>query len=129
MRTRCLVDGALAIAIETIERRAFLVIVREDQRAVEQRIHLHRFVHHLANRTHLTLHDEVAAPEVVGRKPGPFRHHVHVPLEREQALRRAEPPEGAVRRRGCGHRAAADADVGAVVGAGRVERAARQYDR
>ena len=54
---------------------------------------------------------------------------VHVHLDGEQRLRRAEAAERAVRRRVGHRRAAADAHVVAAVGPGRVDDAARQHHR
>ena len=72
--------------------------------------------------------DEVAAAELVGREADGGGDLVHVALEREDALRRAEAAERAVRRRVRRDRAAADADVRAEVRPGGVDRAARQHD-
>ena len=73
--------------------------------------------------------DEIAAAELVGRQPDRGGDLVHVPLEREEALRRAEAAERAVRRHVGRDRASAHAHVGARVRPRRVDRPARQDDR
>ena len=73
--------------------------------------------------------DEVAAAELLRRQAGRRGDAIHLPLEREHRLRRAEPAERAVRRRVGGDRLRADPDVRTEVRAGRVDRAARQHDR
>ena len=93
------------------EPRALLVVVGELERAREDRVHVDLVAHHLPDRARLPGLDEVAAAQLVGREADRRRDAVHVPLEREDALRRAEAAEGAVRRNVGRHRAAADADV------------------
>jgi len=71
----------------------------------------------------LPLADEVAPAEFFGSQAHRSRDTVHVPLQSKNALRRAEPAEGAVRRMIGGHGAAAHADVGTKVRTRRVDRA------
>ena len=73
--------------------------------------------------------DEVAAAELLGRQADGGGDLVHVPLEREDALRRAEAAERAVRRDVGGDGAAAHAHVRARVRPRGVDGAARQHDR
>ena len=61
--------------------------------------------------------------------PSCFRNPLHVHVGRELGLRRAEPAERAVGRRVGHHGPAANTDVVAAVGAGRVNDAAREHDR
>src|SRR5215213_5123971 len=53
---------------------------------------------------------------------------VHVSLEREDALRRTETSECAVRRNVCSNRAAVNSDVGTEVWTSSVNRSARKHD-
>ena len=64
-----------------------------------------------------------------GGEPRRRRDAVHLQLEREDRLRRAEAAEGAVRRGVGRDRLRADPDVRTVVGTGGVNRPARQHDR
>jgi len=73
--------------------------------------------------------DEVAAAQFVRREADDLGDAVEMALEREDALRRSESAEGAVRRHIGGDGAAANAHVGAVVRTGGVNRAARENDR
>jgi pyrrolidone-carboxylate peptidase len=59
--------------------------------------------------------NEVATSKLFRRQTNCMRDFVHVPLEREDALRRAEAPERAVRRNIRRHRAAVNANVRANV--------------
>ncbi len=111
------------------EARDFLAIVRQHQRPIEQQLHLDRLAHDLADGARLVLLDEVAPAQLVGREPDRVGDDVHVALEREEALRRAEPAKRAVRRRGRRHDAAANAHVRTEVRTRGVQRAAREHDR
>ena len=83
--------------------RSLRVVVRQRQRAIEQQVHLDRLAHHLADRARLALRDEVAPAQLVRREPDGAGDDVHVALEREETLRRAESAKRAVRRRGRRH--------------------------
>ena len=100
--------------------RGLRVVVGERERAVEQPWHVDGLAHHLADGIGLTRGDEVAAAKLLGREPRRCGDLVHLQLEREHRLRRAESAERAVRRRVGGNRLRTDPDVRAVVGTGRV---------
>src|SRR5262249_45066249 len=82
----------------TREALAFCVIVRQLERAIEETPHVPRLRDRLADGERLSGDDEVPAAEVFRREPDGRRDLVHVALEREEALRRAEASKGAVRR-------------------------------
>ena len=71
---------------------------------------------------------KIAAAKFFRRQADRGGHLVHLPFQREDALRRAESSKRAVRRIGGGKRAAADADVRARIRTGGVNHAARQHD-
>ena len=84
---------------------------------------------HLIGRGRHPLVQQVAPAEFVGSQADGFRHMVHVPLQREQALRSAEAAEGAVRRSVGGVRFGVDADVGPEIRAAGMDSAARKHSR
>ena len=110
-------------------RSRLRAIVRQRERAIQQRPHVDRFLDGLPDGERVARPDEVAAAEFLRREPHGRRHPVHVALEREQTLGRAEAAERAVRRHVGGDRAAADADVRARVRPPGVNRPAREHDR
>ena len=73
--------------------------------------------------------EEVAAAEFFRREAEGAGDLVHVALEREEGLRRAEAAEGAVGRDVGGHGLGADAEVRPLVGAGGVDGGAGEDDR
>ena len=75
------------------------VVAREFERAIEQVMHHDRFVDHLVGGGRHPLAQQVAPAEFVGRQADRLGHMVHVPLQRKQALRCAEAPEGPMWRR------------------------------
>ena len=98
------------------ERCALGVVVataRARDRAVA--CHVDRLPDRLADGERVARRDEIAAAELVGRQADCGGNRVHVPLEREDALRRAEPAEGAMRRNVGRDRPAANANVRAAV--------------
>ena len=112
------------------EPLALRAVVGQRQRAIEQRRHVDRLADHLADRQRLARTDEIAPAELLGRQADGRGNLVHVPLEREDALRRAEAAKRAVRRqRWSRPRGRARARSDKQYGPGRVDRAARQHDR
>ena len=129
-------EGGEADALPHRQRRvdrgeafALRVVVGDRHRAIEQRGHVDRIADHLADRARLPGADEIAAAQLVRRQTDGGRDAIHVALEREQALRRAEAAKRAVRRRVGRDGAAAEPHVRAEVRPGGVNRAARQHDR
>ena len=106
------------------ESLALRVVVAQLEGAIHQLVHIDFFADHLADGERLALVNEIAAAQFFGRDADGFRDAVHVAFERENALRRAESAEGAVRRHVGGDGAAAHANVGAEVRAGGVDRPA-----
>ena len=102
--------------VDLVEPRALGVIVGDRQRAIEQRAHVDRIAHHLADGARVARANEIAPPQFVRRQTDGGRDAVHVPLEREQTLRRPESTEGPMRRRVGRHGTTAQPHVRAHVG-------------
>src|ERR1035438_3980430 len=78
---------------------------------------VHWFADYLMDCQGLALVDEVAAAQFFGSEANYLSYAIEVAFQGEDALRGAEAPEGAVGGHVGGYGAAADADVGAMVGA------------
>ncbi len=114
--------------VDLVEARPLGVIVGDRQRAIEERRHVDRVAHHLADGARIAGPNEVAPPQRVRRETNRLGNAIHVSLERKQALRRAETAEGPVRRRIGRDGAAAQPHVRAEIGARGVNGAAGQHD-
>src|ERR1043166_7208431 len=101
-----------------------VVVVRKLQRAKQEILQVHVFPNHLTRGRRLAFMEKVSAPELFGRQAQRSGDLIHLPLERENALGRAEAAKGSVRRRGGRDCPAADANVGAGIRPGSVNRAA-----
>ena len=123
-------DAALdgAGRVFAVELLAFGVVVGLFEGAGEQMLHVDRVFEELAGCGAVAGGEEVAAAELFGGEADDFGDLVHVALEGEDALRRAEAAEGSVGRDVGGHRFGADGHVGPVVGAGSVDGAAGEDD-
>ena len=110
-------------------REAFAlgVIIALPERAIQQAVKIHVLVDHLARGGRLALAEEISAAKFFRRQIHGARDLIHVALDRENALRRAESAKRAVRRRVGGHGLRADAHVGADVRPRRVNRSAREH--
>ena len=84
---------ARAGAIVCGELSNFGVVARELERAIEQVMHDDWFVDHLIGGGRHPLAQQVAPAEFLGRQADRLGHVIHVPLQRKQALRRAEAAE------------------------------------
>ena len=91
------------------EARALGVVAGLVERAGEQVLHVDGFGEELAGGGAVAGGEEVAAAQFFGREADDAGDLVHVALEREEGLRRAEAAEGAVRRDVGGHGLGADA--------------------
>ena len=112
--------------VDTLSGKQFalFVIVTELKGAIEELSHIHSLANHLTGRSCLTFVNKVATPKLFRRQPNCARDFVHVALEREDALRRAETSERAMRRNVSGDSATVYTHVRTRVWTGGVDGAA-----
>src|SRR5215207_6380938 len=74
------------------------MIVADVQCACKQVVHVHAFANNLAGCRRLAFVNEVATTKRFRGQTNHASDFIHLPFQREDALRRAETSEGAVRR-------------------------------
>ena len=121
--------NSLRYIILAREAIAFLMIVTQLERPIQQAFHVDLFMNRLTGRGGLSLLNKVAPPKLFGSQPDRLCNLIHVPFQREDTLRRAESAKRAMRRHVRRYCFAMDADIRTEVGAGRVNRASRKHDR
>ena len=101
-------------------------VVRKFQRSIKKLSQINFFADGLFGGRRLTRLEEIAAADFYRRESHGLRDAVHVPLHREQTLRRSKAPKRPVRRSVCRHRLPANADVRPIIRTTRVNCAPRQ---
>jgi len=104
-----------------------LVIAAQFERAVQQFVHFHFFVDHLADGKRLAFTNEIAAAQFFRRETDGSGHSIEMPLQSENTLRRAKAAKSSMWRSIGGHDATLNQNVGTGVRAGGVNRASGQY--
>src|SRR5262249_24608611 len=112
-----------------VKESFFRLVVGKFEGAVEQMAKVDFFFDNLIGRGGHAGLEKVALANFDGRNADDLSDSVHVAFHGEECLGSAESAKGAVRRRVRGDGLAANGDIGPVVRATRVDRAARENDR
>src|SRR5438874_1284655 len=109
------------------EALSFEVVFAQFERSIHKLFEVHRLAYYLTHSERLAFVDKVPAPKLVWRHVERTRYPIHLALEREDALRRAEAAKRSMWRMIRSHSLAANADIRTDVWTTSMNRAARQH--
>src|SRR6185369_10846942 len=122
-------EVTVARVVFTRKLFALRVVFTELKRARQQVVHVDAFANHLAGRGGFAFVNEVATTKFFRTQSDRLSNFIHVPFEREDALRGAKSPKGAVGRNVRCDRATVNPDVGTDIWTSSMDRSSRKHDR